>query len=338
MCPFSDCKWQNPITELEKHLRECGELLVPCPLKCQSEEDGEITFTLIKRARVEEHCRSECPMLFKRCDGCNLKLRVEKLEDHKQTCEFILVPCPNRCKDQSENLIMLRRGEVKLHTFRVCPLEKMKCSYFEEGCVEVVNRSNLGLHESDFMLKHMKLLTECLRKQTTENIQLKNRVDELETSTNNPIVGMTEMKIVDVSHKMEHKEETNSEPFFVGHYKFQLSIQWDCEHNGDIGCFVSIMKGYWDDSLAWPVRYKFRFSIVSQQKKDDYMKTGEISENEMKDLCASFHKPRTEKNEGYGLKKFISCEECRRERHTLNDSLTIRAMIEMIPSRSDSIC
>ena len=323
---------------LEDHLyKECTELLVPCPLKCWSEGYDQSKITLLKRPHVEEHCKNECPKLFARCDACNLKFRVEEIGDHTGSCDYVLVPCPNECKDKSETVTLLMRKVVKLHTFRDCPQEKVKCSYYEEGCLEVIYKVDMEMHEFDFIHKHMKLLMECLRKQLKENIQLRSKVNELESSTNNPIVGMTEMKIEGVAQKIENKEEIESPPFFVGHYKFQLGIQWDCGGNGYIGCCVSILKGNWDDSLTWPVRYKFKYIILNQNKKHDYVKSGEISENEMKDSSAIFHKPQSERNVGYGLKKFISCEECCRARHTLNDSLTFRAMIEIIPFRSDLI-
>ena len=341
MCPFPDCKWNGNLTQLEEHLRCCDELPIPCPLKCRS-EGGKIT--AIKRVHIDEHKYSRCPQRLIECDACKNQVKATEINLHEQNCELMLVSCPNECPDESgSGTKMLKRNELTHHKNKECPLVTVKCSYFEDGCEEKIRRMDLELHEKSFIHKHLKLCQDNAKQQMIifmrkqENMEkeillLKNRIGELEGGSKEtfPKFGMVEMKIQDVKNKIQNKDETYSSPFFAEKYKFQVCIDWDCEQSGNVACYVFIMKGDWDDTLVWPIRYRYTFIILNQNKRGDYVRTYAISEDDMETFATSFQKPTDERNEGYGLKDFISHVECCRDRYTKNDCLTFQANLEIL--------
>ena len=80
--------------------------------------------------------------------------------------------------------------------------------------------------------------------------------------------GSFEWKISGVKNKISQNKDTYSDPFYVGLYKFQGSIQWNItEHY--VGLFLHIMKGEWDDTLKWPLRYKRSMALINQLDSKD---------------------------------------------------------------------
>ena len=89
-------------------------------------------------------------------------------------------------------------------------------------------------------------------------------------------------------------------------YKFQAQMQWNSRENY-IGLFLRIMKGEWDDTLKWPLRYKYPMMLINQlDAEDNYVINDKITEEDLKKFSQCFSKPSTEKNRGLGRDKFIS--------------------------------
>ena len=85
-----------------------------------------------------------------------------------------------------------------------------------------------------------------------------------------------EWKIKGVKQKIYKKEITSSDPFYVGPYKCQGSILWDCNNTDKVGCFIRIMKGEFDYKLKWPFIYRFKFVIFNQNRNEfDYIWSSE---------------------------------------------------------------
>ena len=64
---------------------------------------------------------------------------------------------------------------------------------------------------------------------------------------------------------INQRKEVYSDPFYVGYYKCQGSINWMLKDgNYFMGCFLAILKGEWDDNLKWPFLYNLKITLVSQ--------------------------------------------------------------------------
>ena len=81
--------------------------------------------------------------------------------------------------------------------------------------------------------------------------------------------GGLEWKIKGVKQKIKKKEDTYTEPFYVGLYKCQGKIEWDFNDTGKVGCFICIMKGEFDDKLKWPFIYRYKFVLLNQNRNED---------------------------------------------------------------------
>ena len=78
------------------------------------------------------------------------------------------------------------------------------------------------------------------------------------------------------------------------------------------------MKGEWDNSLKWPIRYK-RYKVLINHKHD-YVENGEIVEKDLKKFLKHLSKPSTERSESLGI-KFISHFHLLQEKYSKDDSL-----------------
>ena len=69
-CPNNNCKWSSILQDLEKHLKECPEQVVSCPMKdC---------LVKMKRKHIKSHMKKECdfnliPCSFAKKCGCQQK-------------------------------------------------------------------------------------------------------------------------------------------------------------------------------------------------------------------------------------------------------------------------
>ena len=50
------------------------------------------------------------------------------------------------------------------------------------------------------------------------------------------------------------------------------------------------MKGEWDDTLKWPLRYKYSMVLINQlDAKDNYVRNYEITEKDLEKLSSLLH-------------------------------------------------
>ena len=61
--------------------------------------------------------------------NCEWEGTVGTLEEHVAVCEFALVPCPNKCKDDSGKIKHFIRKRVEEHTRKDCPHRDYICEY-----------------------------------------------------------------------------------------------------------------------------------------------------------------------------------------------------------------
>ena len=170
----------------------------------------------------------------------------------------------------------------------------------------------------------------CLEKQDTE---LKNEIKELKEIISYLVSGGLEWKIKGVKQKICKKEYTYSDPFYVGLYKCQGSIVWDCNDTGEVGCFIHIMKGEFDDKLKWPFIYRYKFVLLNQNRNEDnHIYSDEITKDELQKYPECFQKPTEIRNEGFGTVSFISNTEILTEKHCKEDSISLHITVEQLPT------
>ncbi len=67
-----------------------------------------------------------------KCDnmeiGCQWEGTVGTLEKHVGVCQFTLVPCPKKCKDDN-GILMITRRDLQQHLMEECPNRDYSCEH-----------------------------------------------------------------------------------------------------------------------------------------------------------------------------------------------------------------
>ena len=284
------------------------------------------------------------------------------MNPHLGECEEFPVDCSNGCEAAGETgTRQMKRGAVPLHLAE-CPLQRVECPYREYGCGEEMERRQLDLHEREYMHTHFRLAMKEVKRKQIESTELKdaqileanNKINRLEKSSVDKDLeilsakkdikeliqiistlasGQLEWKIKGVQQKIEKKEDTYSDPFYVGLYKCQGNIYWDYNNTGKVGCFIRIVKGEFDDKLKWPFIYRRKFVLFNQNRKEDnHIWSNEITKETLRKFPDSFQKPTEIRNSGIGTPSFISNTEILTEKYCKEDSISLHITVEQLPA------
>ena len=143
--------------------------------------------------------------------------------------------------------------------------------------------------------------------------------------------GSLEWKVEGVKQKIQNREETYSDPFYVGLYKCQIRVCWDYYSTGDVWVFIHIIKGDFDDKLHWPIRYKCTIILTNQiNNKDNLVTSDEITKYWLQGYHEYFKRPTGMRNEGFGL-VLISNTALLEEKYCKQDSITLHISVEVLP-------
>ncbi|KAI6661281.1 TNF receptor-associated factor 4-like [Oopsacas minuta] len=364
-CPLKKrgCEWSDTVTSAIHHLEECEFFPVLCPLGCVC-LDGERKGKVLKLEKrlVPEHQRDSCPLRELVCEFCMNKVKACEMNPHLEDCGHFPVPCPNGCVKEGEEVTkQMKRRDVPVHLADLCPLQKVECPYWIYGCREEMERKEMDLHEREFMHIHFRLsMTDMKQKQiqtsqeldrATERIiflenesktkelskvnsELKSIIEVLSSYTPLPLsTGQLEWKIKGVKQKIENKEYTYSDPFYVGLYKCQGCIEWNWLNLGRAYVYICIMKGGYDDKLHWPIRYKYTFILLNHiNSNNNYEITKQVTKEDLENFADRFKRPTQLRNEGLGTYSFISNTEILEAKYCKEDSITLLIKIELLPS------
>ena len=192
-------------------------------------------------------------------------MKASEMNPHLEDCEEFLLHCPNGCSREGEDGVReVKRKDISVHLDNHCPLQKVQCLYWDHGCREETERRYTDTHKREFLHIHFELsMTEMKQKliesthkiavqelQFTESLKLskaemnaatkriailekKNTEKDLKIASLTKTLfhllptGRLEWKIAGVKQKIRNKEESYSDPFYVGLYKCQIRINWD---------------------------------------------------------------------------------------------------------------
>ena len=327
-----------------------------CPLKCV-ESDGERSGEVVRleRRQLAEHEREYCPQRELKCEFCGWAVRACEMNPHLGECEEFPVECPNSCEVAGETgTRQMKRGDVPLHLAE-CPLQRVKCPYWEYGCREEMDRRQLDLHEKEYIHTHFRLAMKEMKQKLIESDQLraaqvlqgnnkikcleiqcselKDELRELKETISALVSGGLEWKIKGVKQKIEKKETSLSDPFYVGLYKCQGNIQCDFNNTGEVGCFIHIMKGEFDDMLKWPFLFRMKFVLLNQNRNEnDHIWSYEITKKDLQKFPECFQRPTEIRNNCYGVGSFISNTEILTGRYCKEDFISLHITVEQLSS------
>ena len=314
--------------DMNPHLGECEEFPVDCPNGCEAA--GETGTRQMKRGAVLLHL-SECPLQ-----------RVE---------------CPYReygCGEEMERRQLdLREGEY-MHTHFRLAMKAMKRKHIESTelkdsqILEANNKINCleklsAVKDSEILsvnkeIKELKALSnETKQKQTESNDKIKflQKHITLLTEALSPTLasGQLNWKITGVKQKIEKKEYSYSDPFYVGLYKCQVCIIWDCSNSGRVGCYIYIVKGEFDYKLKWPFIFRYKFVLSNQNRNEDnHIWSDEITKDDLQKYPQCFQRPTDIRNSSFGTGILISHTGILREKYCKDDSIFLHITVEQLPT------
>ena len=272
------------------------------------------------------------------------------MNPHLGECEEFPVECPNGCQLK----IQLKRRDIFIHLAE-CPRQIVKCPYWEHGCREEMERRQLDLHEKECIHTHFRLAMKGMKRKQIESDKLKdtqifqannkikclerqcseleNKLGELKETISILVSGGLKWKIKGVKQKIKNKEATYSDPFFVGLYKCLCSVEWNFDNTGEVGCFICIMKGEFDDKLKWPFLYRMKFVLLNQNRNEDNnIWSDETTKVTLQEFPECFQRPTEIRNDGYGAGSFISNVEIITGRYCKEDSISLHITVEQLSS------
>ena len=340
--------------EMNPHLGECEEFPVDCPNGCEAAE--ETGTRQVKRGALPLHL-SECPLQRVECPyreyGCGEEMEMERrqLDLHEREyvhTHFRLAFEEMKRKQMESNYKMkllekenkdLKDSQILEANNKINCLEKL--SAIKDSEIISINKEIKELKTLSIEMKQKQTESnklkdsqileannkiKCLEKQDTK---LKNEIKELKEIISNLVSGGLEWKIAGVKQKIEKKEITYTDPFYVGLYKCQGCILWNCDDTGEVGFIIHIMKGEFDDKLKWPFIYKAKFVLLNQNRNEDnHILSDEVSKDDLKNYPECFQKPTEIRNGGIGAVSFISNAEIFTEKYCKEDSISIHITVE----------
>ena len=329
--------WDGRLSEIVAHLKICEQVLLPCPLGCTTgaEDTGEQRITRVSKALLPQHLNEVCPLRRVTCEHCTLELTVSSVSKHAEECDVNFTSCPNHCLEEGVAR-SIRTKELRLHLENDCPLQEIDCPY---NCGYRLLRKDIEKHEIDSNVRHTSILLKNQIKLETENKSLRQRIQELSEKTStllSPPKGCINWKIEKFKHKFHQSKVISSEPFYVGYYKCVSYVNFNFPNKGDVAVFNAIMKGEYDDTLSWPISYKYVITLVSREEgHESYTKFGQPDE---RDFEGCLMKPVRFRNEGIGIAPFISCGEIMQDSspYYVQDNIILKVSVEMLPQGESS--
>ncbi|CAI2362722.1 unnamed protein product [Moneuplotes crassus] len=187
--------------EMYDHIHNiCSKSLIPCKNSC-----GEV----IERGSMEAHTNSNCMNEIIFCqykkthvyhNGCDLKLKRSEMQEHLHECPFRIIKCQNEgCeqiiafKDSKRHDVRCKfkvlqcrnecgeqfRRQFEDDHFDKCPLQMIRCPYFDMGCKTELLREENQEHLEKEAFNHSALFIEGQNKKNEEIRTLKNEMEEM---------------------------------------------------------------------------------------------------------------------------------------------------------------
>jgi len=155
------CTWTGTIGNAEYHQNnECQYTTITCSnIGCNA---------TYERQFQEDHIAC-CLYRVVTCTHCRKGFRSYESDDHERDCEFQILFCPNRCRNETGNLTSLRLSEL-VHHRSICSRELMKCPFQDIGCDVQLPRNQMESHSSNVSIHSRGLLTTISRLIANEEI------------------------------------------------------------------------------------------------------------------------------------------------------------------------
>ena len=305
------CKWKGTIGTLEKHMATCEFTLVPCPKECKVASKF-----VIMRKDLDKHLENDCPNRDHKCKHCGLKGTYAHItQDHDNTCEKKILPCPN-----ADCTKTIQRRNAKRHIDK-CGYSEIPCKYQKLGCGLKVIRKDMPAHEEDDKL-HLHIALDKVISMEEEIAAMKKGIKEDRVKILRNVDSLTfEFSDFQADNAIFYSQMFYSSP---NGYNMQVKVYaGDCK-NTHVSVYVTILEGKHDAKLKWPFVGNVTIEILNQlMHKNHYQRRIHIGQ-EMNVLVGN----------GRGYTKFIPHSELAHDpvkntQYLKDDTLYFRVSVDI---------
>ena len=197
------CKWKGPFSNLEKHLNdECAFIQV----KCINDGCKEIRL----RKDLDSHlilCDKTANVIGAKCKLCNNEFNIKDIPKHLNNCPEITVECIKGCGKK------LKKKEMKEHLNIICPVELVKCPFWDKGCKTIIKRKYLEDHYKLYTKNHQNFDEKYKELNNNINFGLEdyNNNPKKEKEFNNDQLSMQKSKLSINNREIKRELRDNSE-------------------------------------------------------------------------------------------------------------------------------
>lgn len=356
ICDYCDSSIQY--NELNSHIELCDEFPITCPKRCY---DDELQLRRIKRKLINFHLTKECPNKGVECPfavhGCKVELTRDNLQHHMDNTLLEHLKYLNIAvndKDAQINLLSKKLDNYeKLMQTMSARLDQLEFPSLTDKSGSVGNKVDSSnspqfsefskmLNDKDREIRELTLEKQMadLTKKFSHNDEMMNeKITEIEgnalkhrkllhTFSEHVLTPYVIWEIKNISKHIEDRSDIYSSLFFSQFYKFELNVVFNYDDNNHVGMYCFINKGEYDDCLVWPFVGSYYFTLLSQNGKDlDYTKYVNTS-TKPDEIKVYNDKPRDARNNGWGLKRFVSLDNLVKPIYCVNDTIILKLMVK----------
>lgn len=123
-------------------------------------------------------CGDDCAFKAASCgnEGCKAVYSSKHGPNHDSKCEHKVVPCPRSCGEGA------KRGAMKTHLEKACPLRPAKCPFADLGCLAELTHAGVEKHIDEATHAHLMMALGRIREQQGMIQSLKGSIDELRSN------------------------------------------------------------------------------------------------------------------------------------------------------------
>ena len=215
-------------------------------------------------------------------------------------------------------LLTVTTSEANIENFRRPESSRNKA----RGTTELVS---LPCLLSDYCSEDSITVKTCVRRRTDATEELSREVQTLLRSQDIRGVGYV-WRVEGVSRLIAEGMEEWGPSFYVGRYLFHPTVRFCCNSQPNMGLYVALFKGPYDNELNWPLRMgndKFTFVLLDRHGNEAVTNSAVITEK----IIHHFMRPEGVRNSAYGC-SMISHEMLLDGGFIVEDCLCIKIMIK----------
>ena len=253
-----------------KHWPACSKFPEPCPNGCE--------VSSVERCHLEQH-RGECPLEPVACEmkefGCSAVVPRKDLATHTRGSEL-----QHLTAMAVLNLRLTRQlqQEVAEKDEKITHLQLEMTKQKEDLKREITNETNKQKEE---LKKEMTEQIVISKADMTKELAKVNEVVEKLSATAHHIAvhtaGLCDPSKIFIFSKYTERKGKDLHVYsdvFYSHehgYKFKLLVKYYSHISNDIGVFLHLNTGEYDDQLPWPVKIKVHLEMLNQAGNHHHM-------------------------------------------------------------------